>query len=369
MRSDRSHKLKRALKEPRKVTPTLRVMVVGRVDSTQEPTAQHWIDERQNGNSGGPCQPSTRWASTNGKIFTGVITQDSSEALEKLPPNVFNVVVTSPPYYWGRDYGIDGQIGHEESVEAYIKSLIAVFEKVRRVLHPQGVFYLNIGDSYYSGNGQPHGSDPRSSSRNFIRNKMRPLDMSGWSIPKKSLIGIPWRLAFALQECGWTLRSDIIWNRVNAFAEPTARDRPHRQYEHLFLLSKSRFYAYDRSSLDGEENIWNIPIGRDRANGHHAQFPDDLVSKCLTTGSPIGGWVLDPFVGSGTTIEVAAKLGRNSVGIDLHPDYTSRIRERVGGCSVPWDSALEAMKLTPPEWESWSGNPKNLPKPRRPNTS
>ena len=153
-------------------------MAVGRVKGTQVPRTRDWIDGCQNGTLN-PCQEYDRWMSRIGNLFAGVITQDSSEALKALPSNVFNVVVTSPPYYWGRDYGIEGQIGHEESVEEYIENLLSVFKEVHRVLHPQGVFYLNIGDSYYSGNGQPHGSDPRSPSRNFIRKKLRPFRQVG----------------------------------------------------------------------------------------------------------------------------------------------------------------------------------------------
>ena len=142
-------------------------------------------------------------------------------------------------------------------------------------MHPEGVFYLNIGDTYYSGNGQPHGHDPRSPSRDFMRKKMRAVDRSGWDIPKKSLIGVPWHLAFEMQKRGWTLRSDIIWNRINAFAEPTARDRPFRQHEHIFLFAKTRFYSYDRSQLP-EQDVWNIPIERNTIIEHNAAFPSEL---------------------------------------------------------------------------------------------
>lgn len=158
--------------------------------------------------------------------FAGLMHGDSATMLKSLPSDVFNVAVTSPPYFWVRDYGYDGQLGHEESVQTYIEALMGVFDEVKRTLHPEGVFFLNIGDTYYSGNGQPHGSDPKCSSRNFLRKKVRPVDVSGWDIPKKSMIGIPWKVAFEMQQRGWTLRSSIIWNRCNAFVEPTARDRP-----------------------------------------------------------------------------------------------------------------------------------------------
>lgn len=146
---------------------------------------------------------------------------DSARMIRMLPSDVFNVAVSSSPYFWVRDYGFDGQLGHEDSVEDYIGALMDVFDEVKRTLHPEGVFFLNIGDTYYSGNGQPRGSDPKCASRNFLRHKVRPVDVGGWDIPKKSMIGIPWKVTFAMQERGWTLRSCIIWNRCNAFVEPT----------------------------------------------------------------------------------------------------------------------------------------------------
>lgn len=297
----------------------------------------------------------------------GLINADVLDGLRELPNDVFNVVVTSPPYYWARDYGFREQIGHEDSVEEYVEKLAVVFDEVRRVLHPEGVLYLNLGDTYYSGNGQPHGKDPRSPSRNFMRKKLRAVDKGGWGIPKKSLLGIPWKVAFALQSRGWTLRSDIIWNRGNAFGEPTALDRPYRQHEHLFLLTKSRWYSYDRKSLENEEDIWNIPIERFR-NEHSASFPKGLVRRCILTGSPRGGHVLDPFVGSGTTIDVALELGRNCVGIELHSSYAEDILFRLkhNFCTeVQWDELLKRLKLVSPHWRSWPGNKTNFKKSKR----
>jgi DNA modification methylase len=274
-------------------------------------------------------------------------------------------VVTSPPYFWARDYDLDGQIGHEDTDEAYVERLADVFDEVKRTLHPEGVLYLNIADTYYSGNGQPHGHDARSPARNFMRRKLRPVDRSGWGIPKKSMIGIPWKVALGMQERGWTLRSDIVWNRVNAFAEPTARDRPHRQYEHLFLFSKSRFYSYDRSQLGGDEDVWTIPIERARGE-HNAYFPRALVERCILTGSPPGGHVLDPFVGSGTTLEAALGLGRHSVGIDLSSSYTSHARSRLeqaGAQRADWRDLVDRLSEEPDGWAAWAGNRANFRKP------
>lgn len=260
--------------------------------------------------------------------FAGLMHGDSATMLKTLPSDVFNVAVTSPPYYWVRDYGYDGQVGHEDSVDAYIDALMDVFDEVKRTLHPEGVFFLNIGDTYYSGNGQPHGSDPKCSSRNFLRRKVRPVDVSGWDIPKKSLIGIPWKVAFAMQQRGWTLRSSIIWNRCNAFVEPTARDRPYRQYEFVFMFSKARFYSFDRSKLV-EEDVWNIPIERNRRAKHNAAFPSELVRRCIEVGSPPNGHVLDPFVGSGTTIMTSLSHNRNVVGIDMGDDYIDYVQREL----------------------------------------
>jgi site-specific DNA-methyltransferase (adenine-specific) len=304
---------------------------------------------------------------TSAHRVAGIIMGDAAESMRQLPSDTFNVAITSPPYYWVRDYGYDGQLGHEESVEAYGDKLMEVFDEVKRTLHPEGIFFLNIGDTYYSGNGQPHGSDPKCSSRNFLRTKVRPVDVSGWDIPKKSLIGIPWKVAFAMQERGWTLRSSIIWNRCNAFVEPTARDRPHRQYEFVFMFTKSRFYSFDRSMLV-EEDVWNIPIERCRRAKHNAAFPSELVRRCIEIGSPIGGHVLDPFVGSGTTIFTALAHDRNVVGIDMSTDYVDYIRSALkaeGHRAISWSHLLRRIQHPSADWANWSGNKANFRKPGR----
>lgn len=297
--------------------------------------------------------------------FAGLMHGDSASMLKTLPSNVFNVAVTSPPYFWVRDYGYDEQLGHEESVEAYIGALMDVFDEVKRTLHPEGVFFLNIGDTYYSGNGQPHGSDPKSSSRNFLRQKVRPVDMSGWDIPKKSMIGVPWKVAFEMQQRGWTLRSSIIWNRCNAFVEPTARDRPYRQYEFIFMFSKARFYSFDRSKLD-EEDVWNIPIERTRRANHNAAFPTELVRRCVEVASPPNGHVLDPFVGSGTSVLTSMAYQRNVVGIDMGDDYIDYAQGAIkdeGYDASAWDSLIERLQKPSEFWDEWAGNRLNFRKP------
>ena len=166
---------------------------------------------------------------------------DCRDVLPTLRSAEAALAVTSPPYFWARDYGSDRQIGHEATVAAYVDEIAAVGAVLTQALKPDGLFYLNLADTYYSGNGQPHGSDPRSPSRDFMRSKLRPVDQGGWDLPKKSLIGIPWRVALRLQEDGWTLRSPIVWDRCNAFVEASVRDRPYRQYETVFLLARSRW--------------------------------------------------------------------------------------------------------------------------------
>ncbi len=252
---------------------------------------------------------------------------DCIEQMHALPDASVNCCVTSPPYYWQRDYDHEDQIGHEDTPADYVARLVEVFREVKRVLSEDGTVWLNLGDSYYNGNGQPRGSDPRSPSRDWIRKKARPLDVAGLGYPKKSLLGMPWRVALALQDDGWTLRQEIIWCRETAFPEPSVKDRPHRQHETVFLLSKSRRYHFDRTALP-EESVWHI--GHERAaKGHSAPFPAALVERCILAGCRAGGTVLDPFGGSGTTAGVAIKHGRRAILCELNPDYAEMIPARV----------------------------------------
>lgn len=256
-----------------------------------------------------------------------IIQGDCREKLAELPAGGVQCCVTSPPYFWLRDYGVDGQIGHEPDVEGFVRVLGDVFDGVKRALADDGVLWLNLGDSYYSGNGQPMGSDPKSSSRNFSRVKLRPLDVGGWDIPKKSLLGIPWLVALELQRRGWTLRSDVIWCRPTALAEPSVTDRPGRQHEYLFLLSKSRRYSFNRAVLS-EQSVWHIPHERN-AEGHNAAFPEELARRCILSGSAKGDCILDPFGGSGTTGIVANQEGRSAVLIELNAEYVETARRRI----------------------------------------
>lgn len=250
-----------------------------------------------------------------------VIQADALQGLKSLESETVDCMVTSPPYYWQRDYGYDGQIGHEATIEGFVEALRDVFSEARRVLKPTGTLFLNIGDTYYSAKGKPHGRDAKASGRQMARTVLRAVDGPGLGLPRKSLIGIPWRVALAMQKDGWTLRSDIIWDRPGSLGEPTAKDRPWRDYEHIFMFSRAPRYFFDRTGLDGNEDIWSFPARPDNPMTHAAPYPLELVNRCLAVGCPPGGTVLDPFVGSGTTMVAALRSGRPAIGIDRHAEY------------------------------------------------
>jgi excisionase family DNA binding protein len=258
-----------------------------------------------------------------------VLNSDVHSALAKIPDASINCVVTSPPYYWQRDYEVEGQIGHESSIEGYISSMVSVFRTIRTKLHPEGCLFLNLGDTYYSAKGKPHGSDDKHSGRQMMRRHLRAVDGPGLGIPRKSLIGIPWRVALALQQDGWTLRSSVIWQRPAAQPEPTAHDRPWRTHENIFILSKGPRYWFNRAALKGEEDIWKIVARPENPGAHFAPYPRELVDRCIDCGCPQGGTVLDPFVGSGTTMVSALNHACHAVGIDIKPEYAAHSAKRI----------------------------------------
>lgn len=273
------------------------------------------------------------WAGTS---FTGanwgIYQGDALEVLKKLPSQHFNCVVTSPPYYWLRDYGVPGQIGHEENVSSYVEAISNIMDEVYRSLSDDGLVFLNLGDTYYSGKGKSHGTDPKSSKRRF---GLRAVDKSGGlgiGIKPKSTIGIPWRVALEMAKRNWVLRSAIIWHRKHALTE-AVQDRPRRSYENIFMFAKRRSYFFNRAALHDmvvEEDVWTIKARPKPTNGiDTAPFPDELVEKCLELGCPARGNVLDPFAGSGTTVRVAVKSGRSAVGIDLSRDFCRYMVEQL----------------------------------------
>lgn len=290
---------------------------------------------------------------------------DALAVLRTLPSSSVDCVVTSPPYFGMRDYGVDGQMGMERSPAEYVAALTGVFTEIRRVLVDDGTCWLVLGDGYYSGRGAPTGVDKKNSARRgFVRSVDRPGQ--DWGRPK-SLLGIPWRTAFALQDDGWILRSEIIWAKRNIMPE-AVKDRPTRAHEQIFMLTTSRFYFYDADAIREESTpeqeahnrryakeyaahtvraaatgqpgnvnsvgvhsrpgkggrnartVWTI-TSQPFAAAHFAVFPPEIPRKCISAGCKPGGVVLDPFHGSGTTGMVARELGRNYIGIDLSAAY------------------------------------------------
>ena len=273
----------------------------------------------------------TKWSGTvpsPWELFCG----QAHQALRWVDDDSIDCVITSPPYFWLRDYQVDGQIGQEDTVENYVDAIVEVMEEVFRVLKPSGTLFLNLGDTYYSGKGRPQGADKKSSKR---RIGLRAVDKSGGlgiGLQRKSVIGIPWRVAIKMCQTNWVLRSPIVWRRPHSLYEP-AKDRPSRSYEHIFFFVKSRYYFFDKSGLpeDGTEDVWTIPA-RGRLNGAKdtAPFPDELVEQCLDVGCPEGGTVLDPFCGSGTTMRVASQRGHHSIGVELNRSFCDYIRRELG---------------------------------------
>lgn len=253
-----------------------------------------------------------------------ILCGDARQEMSKLPAESFSCIVTSPPYYWLRDYGVEGQMGQEETVNDYVDSLTSTMDECYRVLQKTGILFLNLGDTYYSGKGMSHGVDKKSGKRRF---GLRAVDKSGGvgiGIQRKGIIGIPWRVALAMSKKKWVLRSAIIWHRHRGLPEPVT-DRPSRSYEYIFMFVKERHYFFNREALKDrkiEEDLWTIAARPKPTNGiETAPFPDELVERCLALGCPLGGAVLDPFMGSGTTLRVALRNGSPCTGIDLNPKF------------------------------------------------
>lgn len=258
-----------------------------------------------------------------------ILQGDCREAVTDIVPGSVNTVITSPPYYWQRDYEVSGQFGLEPTIDGFVENLVGAFAAIKPALAHDGSVFLNLGDTFYSAKGKPHGQDNKHRSRRLPG--LRAVDGPGLGLPRKSLIGIPWRVALAMQADGWTLRSAIIWVKKSAMPEPTSKDRPWRQYEHIFQFSKSPRYFFDRAGLEGEEDVWSIePDRKSLARGvHYAPYPRKLVERCISIGCPEGGVVLDPFLGGGTTMYVADQMGRSSIGVELNPNFCGLVADNM----------------------------------------
>lgn len=309
---------------------------------------------------------------------------DALDVVRALPTGSVDCVVTSPPYYGLRDYGAEGQYGLEASPDEYVERMRRLFAEARRVLADDGTLWLNLGDSYAA---EPPGASEHGMRSSTLdgKNAAAPLRESTRTagvdrskfLPRKNLLGIPWRTAFALQRDGWILRNEIIWHKPNAMPE-SVRDRLGNRHEHLFMFSKSPRYWFDLDSIreshhspraqlkagtgqggqsragkatgieigsrsGGEPatdhtssshpkgrnpgDVWSINT-RPYPAAHFAVFPTDLPSRCIKAGCKPGGVVLDPFSGSGTTGAAARQLDRRYIGIDLNPTYHDLAKQR-----------------------------------------
>lgn len=262
------------------------------------------------------------------KLYLG----DVSEQLRELDPESVQTIVTSPPYWALRDYGIPGQIGLESTPEEYVAKMVEVFREVWRVLRTDGTLWLNLGDSYAFNTKGSGGTSKKSlAGMRFSQVKTQP------GLKPKNLCGIPWRVAFALQAEGWYLRSDIIWAKPNPMPE-SVTDRPTKSHEYIFLLSKAERYYYDAEAIveytatnsltRNKRDVWTVAT-QPFPGAHFATFPPKLITPCILAGSKPGDTVLDPFNGAGTTGLVALCYGRNYIGIDINPEYLDMTRERL----------------------------------------
>jgi DNA modification methylase len=298
-----------------------------------------------------------------------VLLGDVRQRLAEIPDDSIQACITSPPYWGLRDYGQDDQIGLEQDPNAFVASLVDVFREVKRALTPDGVFWLNIGDSY-SGSGKgTAGNLGKKHNERHLEHKHSAIIPDG--LKPKDLVGIPWRLAFALQADGWYLRQDIIWHKPNVMPE-SVKDRCTKAHEYLFMLTKSQRYYFDNEAIfepvaevslarakrglktdrpsaktssggiDVEEmgerfvnpkgrnrrSVWSIPPARFKG-AHFAVMPEGLVEPCVLSSTKPGDTVLDPFMGSATVGVVALRHNRSFLGCELNPDYVAIAQKRI----------------------------------------
>ena len=304
-----------------------------------------------------------------GKHNVDIYCGDAVDVLKAMPSESVHCCITSPPYYGLRDYGVVSQIGREQTTEEYIERLVSVFREVRRVLTPDGTLWLNIGDSY-AGSGKGRNADgthspggKQATNKGSVGGVLHKTHEP--HLKPKDLIGIPWKLAFALRDDGWYLRSEIIWHKPNPMPE-SVKDRPTKAHEQIFLLSKSAQYYYDYTAIledakwdrwgdqtvikqqqgtaswikarpksdlqklgkKNKRSVWTI-TPKPFAGAHFAVFPPELPRTCMLAGCPEGGVVLDVFSGAATTGIVAVQNGRSYIGIELNSDYVEISKRRL----------------------------------------
>ena len=297
---------------------------------------------------------------------------DCRETLKQIPTNFVQTCITSPPYWGLRDYGKDSQLGLEDTPEEYVENLVQVFREVKRVLRDDGTVWLNLGDSYGQQKGKGFNVNAKEgyvvSRRKELQERQGNINVKT-NLPPKNLVGIPWRVAFALQADGWYLRQDIIWHKPNPMPE-SVTDRCTKAHEYIFLLSKNKKYYFDNEAIkedvvskgvadspssikavDGvggsrdniskfkgsskrnKRSVWTVTT-KPFKEAHFATFPTDLITPCVLAGSGEGDVVLDPFMGSGTTGMVAQHLGRRWLGCELNEEYTDMQKGRTSQQSL-----------------------------------
>ncbi len=261
-----------------------------------------------------------------------IINGNCLEVLPTLEAESIQSCITSPPYWGLRDYDHPAQIGAEDSPDKYIDNLVAIFRQVHRVLRKDGTIWLNVGDGYARNGGTGgHGPNAIVGNTKKLIQKRNCKVPTIWGLKDRDLMGLPWRVAFALQNDGWYLRSRITWIKKTAMPE-SVKNRPTSATEEIFLLTKSPVYFYDADGFrePSGANLRNYWIlGPDpNGNGHPAAFPRELARRCIQLGTRPGDTVLDPFGGSGTTGIAATELGRDALMIELNPDYVEVSRER-----------------------------------------
>lgn len=339
-----------------------------------------------------------------------VLVGDCMRSLLGLADQSVHCCITSPPYFGLRDYGVDGQLGLEPTPDEFVKALVNVLREVRRVLRDDGTLWLNLGDSYAGSWGKQGRKETRGTQRPVNGAMMQQVHDGRYpttgsktgsldrmpGLKNKDLIGIPWRVAFALQADGWYLRQDIIWQKPNPMPE-SVRDRCTKAHEYVFLLSKSPRYYFDHDAIKedavGEQtgkaasfkredskraqtipgqaygthrpdrddvayndekrnrrSVWTVAT-RSFKGAHFATFPPDLIEPCVLAGCPLGGFVLDPFGGSGTTAGVALKHGRNAILCELNPEYAELVPARVA--SIRCTPAAPRPMNDNDAWDIW----------------
>lgn len=282
--------------------------------------------------------PVTRRGGDDYRVTTG----DAATALRAEASASVDCIVTSPPYYNQRDYGVPAQIGLERTVDHYLDRLADVFTECHRILRPRGVLWVNIGDTYNAYNAsRGEGTLQRGRKHATLPHRPKGYGLTDPTRPNKALLNVPARFAERMAEIGWLLRSDAIWKKAHPMPG-SSQDRPRTTYEHVYLFTKRDRYYFDRAGLGGDEDVWVLPATDGKHGGHTAAYPEALASRCVRSGCIPGGVVLDPFAGSGSTGAAALAFGCSFVGVELDSRQAAAARRRLERTPRPRRVASQA---------------------------